>query len=68
MSPPTRYRPHGPDHGPYEPVSDTWLLVDAIITILTALLTIVVLVMRHPFTVLGGFIVMGVVGAIADWW
>lgn len=70
--------PHGRRHGPdddwrptYEwhtPVSDAWVFGEAVITILTALLTIIYLILRHPFTVLTLCLLVAFVGAVAGWW
>ena len=51
-----------------EPKSDTWLLIDAIVTILVATVTIVVVVIRHPIMTLTILIVVGMIGAVAGWW
>lgn len=54
-------------HSPLSPYmceihgSDTWVLADAIVTIVTAVLTIVVVFLRHPFVTA----ILGVMGAAA---
>ena len=53
---------------PYPGTSDTWIFVDAIITLLTAALTIIVLTVRHPFTVLGFLVLGSVLAAVVGWW
>jgi hypothetical protein len=66
-------RPSGP--GPHHwchwcafHASDTWLLVDAILTMLAAVITIAVLALRHPLTVVTAAMVVMIVGAITGWW
>jgi len=66
MSPSNRGQYPDPDQWPYRS-SDTWLLVDAIITLLAAIITIVVIILRHPFILLAGLIMLGVVAALAGW-
>jgi hypothetical protein len=48
--------------------SDAWLLADAVFTVLAAAVTIVVLIVRHPFMVLTVALVAKLVGALAGWW
>lgn len=48
--------------------SDAWLLADAVFTVIAAAVTIVVLVVRHPFMVLGTVLVARLIGGLAGWW
>ena len=48
--------------------SDGWLMVDALISILAGFATIVLVLFRHPFKLLGAFIVIGVIGTLIGWW
>jgi hypothetical protein len=48
--------------------SDAWVLVDAVVTIIAAVVTIAVLLIRHPFSVLATAILAEVVGALMGWW
>lgn len=51
----------------YHP-SDAWILVDTLLTIVASAVTILVLVLRHPFTVLTTLTVVWLVGAVTGWW
>jgi hypothetical protein len=66
-------RPLGP--GPHDDLdpcafhsSDGWVLVDALITILTGVATILLVVVRHPFRFLALAILIAVIGTITGWW
>jgi hypothetical protein len=48
--------------------SDTWVVVDALIAIVTALATIFVVAIRHPFRILSMVILIATIGTIAGWW
>lgn len=48
--------------------SDTWLVVDAALAIVAGMATIVLVVLRHPFKIVGFGILLAVVGTILGWW
>jgi hypothetical protein len=48
--------------------SDGWVLVEALITILTGVATILLVVVRHPFRFLAFVILIAVIGTITGWW
>jgi hypothetical protein len=48
--------------------SDTWVVVDALIAIVTALATIFVVAIRHPFRIISIAILIATIGTIAGWW
>ena len=65
----------GPGPGPHTDTSpcdfhtsDTWVVVDALIAIVTALATIGVVLLRHPFRVLSIVILVATIGTILGWW
>jgi hypothetical protein len=48
--------------------SDSWLLVDALLAILAGVATILLVLVRHPFRLVGFAILLAVVGTVAGWW
>jgi len=48
--------------------SDSWLLVDALLTILAGVATILFVLARHPFRLVGIALLIAVVGTVAGWW
>jgi hypothetical protein len=48
--------------------SDSWLLVDALLTILAGFVTILFVLLRHPFRLVGFAVLLATVGTIAGWW
>lgn len=48
--------------------SDAWLVVDALVSILAGLVTILLVVLRHAIRILFWLIVVAVVGTVAGWW
>jgi hypothetical protein len=63
-----RDRNNEPGEWRYPSGSDTWLFVDAVVTLLTAAITIVIVILRHPLTLLAIAICVGLVGEVAGWW
>ena len=48
--------------------SDAWLLVDACISILAGLATILLVALRHALKILMVLIAIAVIGTLAGWW
>lgn len=48
--------------------SDAWLLVDALISILVGLATILLVALRHALRILLALVVIAVIGTLAGWW
>jgi hypothetical protein len=48
--------------------SDAWLLVDALVSILVGLVTILLVVLRHLIRILFWLVVIGMIGTVAGWW
>ena len=48
--------------------SDGWVLVDAMLAILTGVATIVLVVFRRPLRIFFLVVAIATIGAIAGWW